>query len=112
MRPGSEAPGDRIGRRPDLVRLQLFEYLALSPQDALVGPEELVCRAHQEITADRLHVRYDMRRTLHGIDKSPCAGVARLVADGRYVVDRAGEVARTAAADESRLFVKDTVQQR
>src|SRR5210317_773610 len=85
---------------PDLVRLQFLEQFAPSPKYALVRTEKLVGGANQEITTDGLYISCNMRDRLNTVDIRQGAGGSCLRTDRRYVVQRPGQIACAANAEE------------
>ncbi len=75
-----------------------------------MGAEELVRRAGEEIAAQLLYVGCDVRHRLYGVDVRHGTGSPRSATDRGDVIDRAGQIAGRAHADETRALAEEVVE--
>ena len=68
-----------LGGRLELGQVELLEERLASPEDAHVGPVELVGRAGEEVGAERLHVDERVRRVVDGVHEDEGARRVREV---------------------------------
>ncbi len=104
LRPRLEPVRRVLGGRLQLGQVELLEQGLASPEDAHVGPVELVGRAGEEVGAERGHVHERVRGVVDGVHEDERSRGVREVRGAPHVALRAEGVRGRADGEEARLL--------
>ena len=108
--PGLPTRRPHVRRRSDLESRQPRKMGAAPPEDSQMGPEELVCRANEEVAANSLDVEVAVRRQVDRVDVAEGSHPGGARRHPAYIDEGSKGIRATGDRDQSGAIVDKRIE--